>query len=318
MTMATTDRPVHSTEMGRTEAEQITQAIKDNFDSLGAMLAQARDRKAYKALGYRSFESYCKSEFGKSISSAYQLIEDAKVLAELEARISEKYGEDVTLKFPSSHLKPLKEIENIDDKLKAIEYANKLAEAENRKATKKDLEIAVFHVSGKRSEDFREAIQGLGFSRGVQVEVSKSLSQDRGFVTKIDKGGKVYVEFHYGGNAAIPYDAADLRILLEDEQPAKPLTDDITNKGDRVLIFSPALKGKEGTIFQWKPGKQALVTIDGQNSPVNIAYAEMELLLKPEKKDSNWETDLSWNTAQQTYYYFQKEDKIYSDKWPAG
>jgi ribosomal protein L24 len=317
MAIATTDRPVRLAEMGRQEAEQITQTIKDNFDSLGAMLAQARDRKAYKALGYRSFESYCQSEFGKSISTAYQLIEDAKVISELEAIISKKYGEEVTLNFPSSHLKPLKAIVDTDEKLRAIEYAQKLAKAENRKATKKDLEIAVFHVSGKRSEDFRGAIQGLGFNRGVQVEVSKSLNQERGFVTRIDKDGKIYIEFHYGGNAAIPYDAADLRILSEDEQPAKPLTDDTTNKGDRVLIFSPALKGKEGTIFQWKPGKQALVTVDGQNSPVDVAYAEMELL-KPEKKDSHWETDLSWTTAKQTYYYFQKEDKIYSDKWPVG
>ena len=316
----TTSKPISPrlADMNREDAEEVTRLIKENFDSLGDMLLQARDRKAYKALGYRSFESYCQSEFGKSISSAYQLIEDAKVISQLEARISEEYGEDVTLKFPSSHLKPLKAIDNIDDKLKAIEYAQKLAAAENRKATKKDLEIAVFQVSGKRSEDFREAIESLGFQRGVQVEVLKSLNKDRGFVTKVDKGGQIYVELHYGGVVPIPYDAADLRILSEEEQPAKPLNENITNKGDRVLIFSPALKGKEGTIFQWKPGKQALVMVDGQNSPVDIAYAEMQLLLKPEKKDSGWETDLSWSTTKQTYYYFQKEDKIYSDKWPAG
>lgn len=97
--------------MGRREAEEVTQLIKDNFDSLGAMLVQARDHKAYKALGYRSFESYCQTEFGKSISSAYQLIEDAKILSQLEAKISESYGEKVTLKFPASHLKPLKAID---------------------------------------------------------------------------------------------------------------------------------------------------------------------------------------------------------------
>ncbi|MEG4419413.1 hypothetical protein QUA70_12490 [Microcoleus sp. LAD1_D5] len=315
MVMATTDRPLRAADMGRTEAEQVTQAIKDNFDSLGAMLAMARDRKAYKALGYRSFETYCQSEFGKNISSAYQLIEDAKVLSQLEARISENYGEDITIKIPSSHLKPLKEIDNIDDKLKALEYATKLAESESRKPTKKDLEIAVFQVSGKRSEDFRAAIQGLGFSRGVQVEVFKSLNRDRGFVTKIDKGGKIHIEFHYGGNAAIPYDAADLRILSGDEQPAKPLNEDITNKGDRVLIFSPALKGKEGTIFQWKSGKKALVSVDGENSSIDIAYAEMELV-KSEDKNPNWEANLVWEVGKNTYYYTPDQSTIYSDKWP--
>lgn len=319
MAMATTtDRPIRAAEMGRTEAEQVTQAIKDNFDSLGAMLAMARDRKAYRALGYRSFETYCQSEFGKSISSAYQLIEDAKVLSQLEARISEEYGESITLTFPASHLRPLKEIDNIDDKLKAIEYANKLAAAENRKATKKDLEIAVFHFSGKRSEDFRAAIQGLGFNRGVQVEVIKSLKRDRGWVTKVDKAGKIYIEFHYGSIVAIPYDAADLRILSEDEYPTKQSNEDITNKGDRVSIFSPGLKGKEGTIFQWKSGKQALVIVDGLNSPIDIAYAEMELVKKVEEKNANWKSELVWESGKNTYYYFPIEDKIYSNKWPAG
>lgn len=318
MATTTTDRPIRAAEMGRTEAEQVTQAIKDNFDSLGAMLAMARDRKAYRALGYRSFETYCQSEFGKSISSAYQLIEDAKVLSQLEARISEEYGESITLIFPASHLRPLKEIDNIDDKLKAIEYANKLAAAENRKATKKDLEIAVFHFSGKRSEDFRAAIQGLGFNRGVQVEVIKSLKRDRGWVTKVDKAGKIYVEFHYGSIVAIPYDAADLRILSEDEYPAKQSNEDITNKGDRVSIFSPGLKGKEGTIFQWKSGKQALVIVDGLNSPIDIAYAEMELVKKVEEKNANWKSELVWESGKNTYYYFPIEDKIYANKWPAG
>lgn len=316
--MATADRPIiRAAEMGRTEAEQVTQAIKDNFDSLGAMLAMARDRKAYKALGYRSFESYCQSEFGKSISSAYQLIEDAKVLSQLEARISQEYGEDITLNFPSSHLKPLKEIDNIDDKLKAIEYANKLAAAENRKATKKDLEIAVFQISGKRSEDFRAAIQGLGFNRGVQIEVIKSLRRDRGCVTKIDKAGKIHVQLNSGGANSIPFDAADLRILTDAEKPATPLNEITASKGDRVLIFAQGLEGKKGTIYTWKDGKQALVLVDGENNPVNIAYLELQLI-RDEQKDTNWDSELVWNTEKNTYYYFPQEDTIYSNKWPAG
>ena len=318
MATTTTDRPIRLADMTREEAETVTDQIKENFDSLGNMLIAARDRKAFRVLGYRSFETYCQTEFGKSSSTAYQAIEDAKIRSQLEARISEEYGgEVVTLNLPSSHLKPLKEIDNVDDKLKAIEYANKLAAAENRKATKKDLEIAVFHFSGKRSEDFRAAIQGLGFSRGVQVEAIKSLKRDRGWVTKVDKAGKIYVEFHYGSIVAIPYDAADLRILSEDEQPAKPSNEDITNKGDRISIFSPGLKGKEGTIFQWKSGKQALVIVDGINSPIDIAYAEMELV-KVEEKNANWKSELVWESGKNTYYYFPIEDKIYSNKWPTG
>lgn len=310
--------PIRLADMGRQEAEQITQTIKDNFDSLGAMLIQARDRKAYKALGYRTFESYCQTEFGKSVSSAYQLIEDAKVLSQLEARISENYGEAVTLNFPSSHLKPLKEIESVDDKLKAIEYAQKLAATENRKATKKDLEIAVFQISGKRSDDFRDAIQGLGFSRGVPVEVTKNLKKDRGFVTKVDKLGKVYVEFYYGGNTPVPFDATDLRLLGDAEKPTNPASDDTLSKGDIVRIFAKGLEGKTGEIFIWKPGKQVSVLVEGETLPTDIAYAELEFVKRPKQKNANWESELVWESGKNTYYYFPGEDTIQSNRWPTG
>ncbi len=317
MTMATTDRPVRAADMGRQEAEEVTQAIKDNFDSLGAMLAQARDRKAYKALGYRSFESYCQTEFGKSISSAYQLIEDAKILSQLEAKISESYGEEVTLKFPASHLRPLKDIADIDDKLKAIEYAQKLAAAENRKATKKDLEIAVFKVSGKRSENFKNAIESLGFTKGTPVEVQNPLKKDRGVVTHVDKSGKIYVELYYHSSRAMPFNPEELRILSDNEKPAKPLEGSIASKGDRVLIYAAGLEGQQGTIYTWREGKQALVMVDGQNSPTVIAYAEMELG-KPKQENTNWESELVWESGKNTYYYFPAEDKIYSNRWPVG
>jgi hypothetical protein len=304
-------------DMGRKEAEEVTQAIKDNFDSLGAMLLQARDRKAYKALGYRSFESYCKTEFGRSISSAYQLIEDAKVVSQLEQRISQNYGEEITLNLPSSHLKPLKEIADIDDKLKVIECAQKLAKAENRKTTKKDLEIAVFQISGKRSEDFKNAIESRGFVKGTPVEVQSPLKKDRGVVTRVDKSGKIYVELYYHSAKAMPFNSEELRILLPKEKPTNPLEGSIASKGDRVLIYAAGLEGREGEIYTWSEGKQALVMVDGQNSPTPIAYAEMELIKKP-KHNNAWDSELMWESGKNTYYYFPQEDSISSNRWPTG
>ncbi len=318
MTSATIDRPVRATEMGRMEAEEITQAIKNNFDSLGAMLLQARDRKAYKALGYRSFDTYCKTEFGKSISSAYQLIEDVKVVAELEAEISKQYDEPVTLNFPSSHLRPLKELPGIGDKLKAIEYAQKLAIAEGKKPTKKHLEIAVFEISGKRSEDFRSAIQGLGFTKGTQVELTKSLKKDRGFVAKVDKRGKIYVQLHNGGAVPILCDASDLRILGDTEKPTIPASDDTANKGDKVKIFARGWEGQTGEIFTWQMGRHAMVKVDGEKVPVNIAYAELELLPDIQSNLNDWESNLKWSTTNNNYFFDSESDTIICNKWPAG
>jgi hypothetical protein len=318
MTIATVDRPTLTTEMGREEAESITQAIKDNFDSLGSMLIQARDKKAYKALGYRSFESYCKTEFGKSITSAYRLIEDAKIVAQLEAEISKRYDEPVTLNIPSACLRPLKELPDVDQKLRAIDYAKKLATAEGKKlATKKHLEIAVFEVSGKRSEDFKNAIQSLGFTKGMAVETTKTLKKNRGIITRIDKLGKIHVQLYNGGVNSIAFDASELRVLTDAEKPARPLNEITASKGDRVLIFAQGSEGKKGTIYAWKEGNQALVTVDGGSSPVNIAYAEMELV-QDKQEESNWDSELVWESGKNRYYYFPQEDTIYSDKWPQG
>ena len=326
MTAATVDRPAPPVEMGRIEAEAVTQAIKDNFDSLGAMLIQARDRKAYKALGYRSFEGYCKTEFGKSSSNAYRLIEDAKVVAQLEAEISKRYEEPVSLNIPSACLRPLKELPDIGEKLKAIEYAKKLATAEGEKATKKHLEIAVFQINGHRSDDFKSAIESLGFTKGVQVEVTKSLKKDRGFVTKVDKKGKIYIQLYNGGVTSLPYDATDLRILDNTEKPTISASDSTTNKGDKVRIFAKGLEGKTGEIYTWKMGRHALVMVEGESAPVSISYAELELIQDEdieaitvetiENKLPQWEENLNWTSGENHYYYFARENKIYNTSWP--
>ena len=323
---AVIDRPAPPTEMGRIEAEAVTQAIKDNFDSLGAMLIQARDRKAYKALGYRTFEGYCKTEFGKSSSNAYRLIEDAKVVAQLEAEIAKRYEEPVSLNIPSACLRPLKELPDIGEKLKAIDYAKKLATAEGEKATKKHLEIAVFQINGHRSDDFKSAIESLGFTKGVQVEVTKNLKKDRGFVTKVDRKGKIYIQLYNDGVTSLPYDATDLRILKNTEKPTISASDNTTNKGDKVRIFAKGLEGKTGEIYTWKMGRHALVMVEGESAPVSISYAELELIQEEdieaitvetiENKPPQWEENLNWTSGENHYYYFARENKIYNTSWP--
>lgn len=312
---AVIDRPTPTTEMGRIEAEAVTKAIKDNFNSLGSMLIQAREKKAYKALGYRTFERYCQTEFGKSISSAYRLIEDAKVVAQLESEIAKQYDEPITLNIPSACLRPLKNIPDVNDKLKAIEYAKNLAAAEGKKATKKHLEIAVFEISGKRSQDYKAAIQSLGFTKGVPVEIKDANS--RGLVKKVDELGKIHVALYSGGVYAKSLCASDLRILTKAEKPTTPLDEITASKGDRVLIFAKGLEGKKGIIHKWKDECQALVTVDGEDELVTIAYAEMELIRR-EQEEANWESELVWEAGKNRYYYFPQEDTIYSDTWPQG
>jgi len=71
--------------MNKAEATAITKRIRNGFDALGALLLQAQDRKAWKALGYENWESYWKQEFGYTRQRYYQLVDQGKVAKELAA-----------------------------------------------------------------------------------------------------------------------------------------------------------------------------------------------------------------------------------------
>jgi hypothetical protein len=310
------DQPLKLLPMNRREAEAITKDIKNNFDSLGAMLMQARDRKAYKALDYSSFEQYCRHEFGKSVSRAYQLIEDCKIRERISAKLSEGLQDDIQISIPSSHLQPLKKLEDVDLQIQAIERAQKIAQAQSTKATKKHLELAVYEVSGQKSEDFRKAIEALGFKKGVEVE---AIDKERGFVRRIDKSGKIQVQFHNKGASFIPCNSHQLRILQAHEKPRIVANEFLVKKGDLVTIFSTSLKGKTGKITDYVSPTHIKVEIEGKE--FTLPFAELETAIEVSEAKANttpkdaWEPAI-WNDGKAVYVYNQGHISCLS--WPKG
>jgi hypothetical protein len=63
----------------RQEAIDITARIRGRIDQVCHLLLEAHDRGAWTALGYRSWHSYVKREFGISRSRSYQLLDQARV-----------------------------------------------------------------------------------------------------------------------------------------------------------------------------------------------------------------------------------------------
>lgn len=76
---------------GVDEARSITQRIKQSTDDLGALLLEAQEREAWKALGYGSWSAYVAGEFDFKRSRSYQLLSQAKINRALPAgeRVSE-------------------------------------------------------------------------------------------------------------------------------------------------------------------------------------------------------------------------------------
>lgn len=71
------------------EAREITERIKSTTNILYLLIKRAHAGKAWKALGYSSFESYVREEFNYSRSYAYKLLNQANVIEAIEAVVPE-------------------------------------------------------------------------------------------------------------------------------------------------------------------------------------------------------------------------------------
>lgn len=80
-------------DLTRAEARDLTETIKSNVDSLWSLLKESYDRRAWAALGYGSWREYATTEFGMSQSHAYRLLDQARVIAEIEAAANSPMGE---------------------------------------------------------------------------------------------------------------------------------------------------------------------------------------------------------------------------------
>lgn len=70
--------------MDRPEAQAITDRIRKAVDGLWSLLLEAHERKAWKALGYATWEAYIKAEFDMSRQNSYRLLDQARVVREIE------------------------------------------------------------------------------------------------------------------------------------------------------------------------------------------------------------------------------------------
>lgn len=81
------DIAIDKSPLNSEQARQITHSIRDAAEVIWILIARAHAGKAWKALGYDSWEEYVKSEFNMSRSRSYQLLDQAKVISEIEAAL---------------------------------------------------------------------------------------------------------------------------------------------------------------------------------------------------------------------------------------
>ena len=80
-----TDRPLPD----RPDAEALTERIREEAERTWALLVEAHDAGAWAALGYESWDAYVTAEFDAARSTAFRLLERARVLPEDDGAASE-------------------------------------------------------------------------------------------------------------------------------------------------------------------------------------------------------------------------------------
>lgn len=106
---------VDSGAMSKAAAEEITNAIKSYATATWVLVKRAHDGRAWKSLGYSTWEEYVTSEFDMSASRSYQLINQAKVISALE----EAAPEGTKLMLTEAQTRDIKkELPRITEKVK--------------------------------------------------------------------------------------------------------------------------------------------------------------------------------------------------------
>ena len=71
------------------EAQELTTRIKTNVESLWHLLTEAKERRAWEALGYVSWAEYVRVEFDMSKGYSYRILHQGKVIHELAGAAGE-------------------------------------------------------------------------------------------------------------------------------------------------------------------------------------------------------------------------------------
>ena len=97
-----------STEITKAQARKLTDRIKTAADQLWSLLLEAHEGKAWKALGYKTWEAYIGAEFDMSRRQSYNLLDRGRVIREIEAAAGESVHDRAQITVAKSQaIKPV-------------------------------------------------------------------------------------------------------------------------------------------------------------------------------------------------------------------
>ncbi len=148
--------------MEKAEAQAITDRIRGHIDAAWADITRAYEGKAWKALGYSSWEAYVKAEFDMSRRRSYQLLDQGRVIEAVrevvgtDVHISEAATREIKEDLPTVTTEIERRIADGDKPVQAVKEtvaAAREAKADaiaKRKAAPIDVDALIAEVEGLR------------------------------------------------------------------------------------------------------------------------------------------------------------------------
>lgn len=182
------------------EARSLTDRIKDTAEALWSLLAEAHDRGAWQALGYGSFKEYVTAEFGMTKQRAYQLLDQARVIA----AITEASGSTVVdlSERAAREVKP--RLKAVTDSIKGkLTEEAPAPDPERVQAIVAEVVAEEREKAKERAED-RQALADLGeAARNAGVDQDEARMAQRGAFSRLcrDIAGLPSPEVFFAGQA---------------------------------------------------------------------------------------------------------------------
>lgn len=176
--------------LSKAAAKKLTQKIKTAVDDLWALLIEAHEGKAWKALGYQTWEAYVGAEFSMSRQRSYQLIakgdvihaiaeatgENVKRVGQISARDVDAVKDD--LPAVAEEIKAKVEAGEEPEKVVAETVAAKRAEKEKVKAEKAAQQAENDRIREEAAAALPQAIKDRERAKADAVSARKTKPDD--------------------------------------------------------------------------------------------------------------------------------------------
>lgn len=155
--------------------EQIITGGFDTFVQVGKALLEIRDRRLYREQ-HPTFEEYLSDRWGMSRSRCYQLIQAATITSSLSTMVDKPQNE--------RQVRALAKVP-VDQRDQAWAQASKVAAAEQRPVTAKDVQETILGGSGRQTVNETKRLSGG--AEQIEVRMSNGTQYARMAILQLEK-----------------------------------------------------------------------------------------------------------------------------------